>query len=155
MLPTGPLVVVAWLGQCVAGLSSNMVATKLPRDISAWAANGFVQATLIPAPGPIDSGDGRMAYVQIDAWAVSVASDGSAGTTPAVGKANVLAELVMRATEDDAQRPFFGKPVVMPAGFDPARVLAVWPMTEPSVIPDDPSGYGRVTFDLALKWARI
>lgn len=155
-LPTGPLVVVAWLGQCVTGLAPGSVATRLPRDTSAWAATGFVQATLIPAPGPIDSGDARFAYVQIDAWGVALGADGSVSATGgARAKANNLAELVMRATEDDAQRTHFGKTLVMPTGYDAARVLAVWPMTEPSEVPDDPTGYARVTFDLALKWARV
>lgn len=154
-LPTGALVAVAWLGQRVNGLAPNMVATTLPRDLSTWAAEGFAQATIIPSPGPIDSGDGRIAYVQVDAWGVNASADGSAVARPAVGKASKIAETIMRALEDDAQREAFGRPVTMPAGYDPVRVLAAWPMTEPSVVPDDPSGYGRVTFDLALKWARL
>jgi hypothetical protein len=152
-LPTGALVAVAWLGQRIDGLSSGMVATKLPRDLSTWAATGFVQASVIPSPGPIDSGDGRLAYVQIDAWGVNVAADGSAGATPALGKATRAAELIMRGLEDDAQ--VFGGTLAMPAGYDAVRVLSAWPMSEPSPVPDDPSGYGRVTFDLALKWARV
>jgi hypothetical protein len=71
-------------------------------------------------------------------------------------KATRLAELVTRATEDEIQRAGgFGRPVDMPANYLAARVQAAYPVTEPSEVPDDPSGYGRVTFDLALDWARI
>lgn len=154
-LPTGALVVTAWLGQCVAGLAPSMVATALPRDLSTWADLGFVQVTILPSAGAVDSGDTRHAYAQIDAWGVATASDGSVTSKPSALKATRLAELIVRACEDDAQRAYFGKPVTMPANYAPARVLVAYPATEPSLITDDPSGYGRVTFDLALEWARI
>lgn len=152
-LPTGALVLVAWLGQRVPGLTDAMVATSLPREISTWADAGFVTATIIPSPAGVDSGDTRHVYAQIDAWAVSMTADGSASSKPPVYKATRLAELVRRATDDDVQT--FGRPVTLPAAYLPARVLAAYAMTEPSPIPDDPSGYARVTLDLALEWARI
>lgn len=155
-LPTSALVAVAWLGQRVPGLTPAMVATKLPREISDWADAGFVQVTIIPAPAEVDVPI-RHAYAQIDAWGVNVKADGSGDMKPAVAKATRLAELIMRATEDDVQRAAggFGRPVTMPANYLAARVQAAYPMTEPSEVPDDPSGFGRVTFDLALDWARI
>lgn len=151
-LPTGPLVAVGWLGQRVPGLAPAMVATRLPRDVATWADAGFVQVTIIPAAGPVDSGDTRRAFAQVDCWGVNVAADGSAGSRPAVAKANRLAELIIRATEDDVQA--FGLPVDMPLHYLPARVLAAYPSTEPSEVADDPSGYGRVTLDLVLDWVR-
>jgi hypothetical protein len=154
-LPTGALVVVAWLGQCVDGLTSGMVATSLPRDLTTWAEAGFVQVTMMPSAAGVDSGDTRHAYAQIDAWGIATASDGSVTSKPSVGKATRLAELIIRGCEDDAQRDHFGKPVTLPADYLPARVLVAYPVTEPSPVPDDPSGYGRVTFDLALEWARL
>lgn len=154
-LPTAPLVAVAWLGQRVPGLAPGMVATRLPRDVATWADAGFVQVTVIPGAGPIDSGDARGIYAQVDCWAVNLSPDGSVGTRPAVNKANRLAELILRACEDDVQAAAFGRPVDMPTNYLPARVLAVYPATEPSEVPDDPSGYGRITLDLVLAWARI
>lgn len=151
-LPTSALVAVAWLGQRVAGLVPAQVATRLPRDVTTWADAGFVQLTIIPGAAEVDI-PVRHAIVQVDAWGVNVASDGSAGTKPAVNKATRLAELVYRATLDDVQ--LFGRPVTMPVNYGAARVQAAYPMTEPSEVPDDPSGYARVTFDLALDWARI
>lgn len=154
-LPTGALVVTAWLGQCVAGILPSQVATSLPRDLSAWADAGFVQVTIIPGTADPDSGAARRAIAQIDAWGATISTDGSVAAKPAVMKATRLAELIVRATEDDAQRDAFGRPVTMPANYLGARVLAAFPMTEPSPVPDDPSGFGRVTFDLALDWARL
>ena len=133
--------------------SPAMVATSLPRDLSTWADEGFVQVTIVPGGVDVDSGATRSAIAQIDAWGVNVAADGSAQGRPAVFKATRLAELIRRASEDDVQ--VFGRPVEMPANYLPARVLAAYPLTDPSPIPDDPSGYGRVTFDFALEWARL
>lgn len=151
-LPTSALVAVAWLGQRVPGIVAGQVATSLPRELSAWADEGFVQVTIIPGIAEVDI-PVRRAIVQVDAWGVNLAADGSAQPKPAVNKATRLAELVYRATLDDVQ--VFGRPVTMPANYLAARVQAAYPMTEPSPVPDDPSGFGRVTFDLALDWARI
>lgn len=153
-LPTSALVVTAWIGQRVTGVSAGQVATKLPRDLASWADEGFVQVTIIPGAAEVDI-PVRKAIAQIDAWGINLASDGSSGSKPAIFKATRLAELVYRATEDDAQRLAFGRPVTMPANYSPARVLAAYPLTEISPVPDDAGEFGRVTFDLALDWARI
>lgn len=152
-LPTTALVAVAWLGQRVPGIAAAQVATRLPRDLATWLDEGFVQVTIIPAAAEVDSGARRRGIAQIDAWGANAATDGSATAKPAVMKATRLAELIMRGMEDAVQS--FGRPVTMPANYAAARVLSVYPMTEPSEVPDDPSGFGRVTFDLALDWARI
>lgn len=155
-LPTSALVAVAWLGQRVPGIVAGQVATRLPRDLATWLDEGFVQVRTIPGAAEVDSGARRRGIAQIDAWGANAATDGSASAKPAVMKATRLAELIIRATEDAVQSVGgFGRPVTMPANYAAARVLSVYPMTEPSEVPDDPSGFGRVTFDLALDWARI
>lgn len=154
-LPTSGLVVMSWLGG-VDGLNPGMVATSLPRDRSVWADAGFVQVTILPSAAGVDSGDTRHAYVQIDAWAVRLEANGiDVSPKRPVARAMRLAELIMHGMEDDEQRARFGRPVTLPADYIPARVLAAYPMTEPSDIPDDPTGYARATFDFALDWARI
>lgn len=154
-LPTSALVAVAWLGQRVPGITSVLVATKLPRDIAAWQDAGFVQVTVVPGSAEVDIPI-RRAILQLDCWGVTVSADGSASAKPAVMKATRLAELILRATEDATQGVGgFGRPVVMPANYLAARVQAAYPLTEPSEVADDPGGYGRVTFDLALDWVRI
>lgn len=151
--PTTALVAVAWLGQRVPAITSAMVATRLPRDTADWADDGFVQATVIPSGVEVDSGGRRLGMVQVDAWGINLKPDGSAVAVPAMQKATRLAELVRRATEDDVQ--VFGRTVEMPTGYLPARVLSCYLVTDPSPVTDDPSGFGRVTFDLALDWVRL
>lgn len=151
--PTAPLVAVAWLSQRVPGVSAGQVATRLPRDTAAWAAAGFVQATVIPSVAPIESGDGRLTVVQVDCWVAKLAADGSVQSKPPIKAAAVLAENVLAATDGAVQD--FGKVITLPEGYNPARVLSVYPMTEPSEVPDDPSGFGRVTLDLAIKWSPL
>ena len=154
-LPTAPLVVVGWLSG-VTGLNAGMVATTLPRDRAAWADEGFVQITMIPSTGPIASGDARIAYVQIDAWAVRLEANGvDVSSKRPVARAARLAELIIRGCEDDAQGSRFGRPVTLPANYLAARALSAWPLTEPTDVLDDPTGYARTTFDLALTWARL
>jgi hypothetical protein len=68
-----------------------MVASSLPRDFTTWADLGFVQYTVIPGLAPVDSGDGRLAMVQIDAWAVQV-SNGTVSEKRPLGRAWRLGE---------------------------------------------------------------
>lgn len=153
-LPTGALVIVAWLGQRVPGIVPGQVATKLPRELSTWSDAGFVQVTIIPGSAEVDI-PVRHGIAQLDFWGINLAPDGSSGAKPAVLKASRLAELAFRATDDDVQRSSFGKPVTMPTNYLGARVQSVYPMTEPAEVPDDPSGFGHVTFDLAFDWTRL
>lgn len=154
-LPNSSLVVQAWLGQRVPGIVAGQVSTRLPRELTAWAAEGFVQVTIIPTPAEVDI-PVRHAFAQIDAWAVALSPDGSVAAKPPVNLAWRLANLIARATEDDTQRlGGFGRQVTLPVDYVPARVQAAYLMTEPSEVPDDPAGYARVTLDLALDWARI
>lgn len=148
--PTTSLVAVAWLSQRVAGLSADMVATKLPRDVTAWAAVGFVQVTPITGAPDVDL-PVRRPLCQVDAWAVALDAAGNVTTKPPIHKANRLAELVRLGTEDQQQ---YGKLVTLPTDYQSARVLSAYMLTEPSIVPDDPSGYARVTFDLAIDWTR-
>lgn len=154
-LPNSSLVVQAWIGQRVPGIVSSQVASRLPRDNAAWAAEGFVQVTIVPTPAEVDI-PVRHAYAQVDAWAVALASDGSVSSKRPVNLAWRLANLIVRATEDDTQRVGgFGREVTLPPDYVSARVQAAYVQTEPAEIPDDPSGYARVSFDLALDWARL
>lgn len=144
--PTSPLVAVAWLGQRVPGLAPGIVATRLPRDLAAWADLGFVQATVITGTPDVDVPI-RRALVQIDAWAHS-----PDGVRPPVNKAARLAELVRVATELPTAR--YSSPVEMPANYAGAVVLSAYVVTEPYEVTDDPSGFARISLDLVLEWAR-
>lgn len=144
-LPTSPVVAIAWL-RSRAGIVPGQVATKLPRELAEWADLGFVQATVIT--GSVDDDlRVRSPLIQLDAWAHSTDS-----VKPPVGKAARLAELVLKATESDAQA--YGQTIDLGPNYLPARVLAAHSPTEPSVVEGDPSGFARVTFDFVLTWVR-
>lgn len=151
--PTSALVAVAWLRQRVTGISAGQVATKLPRDMTTWSDEGFVQATVISGSPDVDI-PVRRALVQVDCWAVALDAGGNVTTSPPVAKATRLAELIMDiVTRPEMQQ--YGREVTMPANYLPARVLSVYPLTEPAEVPDDPSSFARVTLDLAIDWARV
>lgn len=150
--PTNALVAAAWIGQRVPGIDPGQVATRLPRNLASWAELGFVQVTPIAGTPDIDLGV-RKPVVQVDAYAVTLGADGGAvSTKPPVKQANYLAELVRIGTELPEAR--YSSPVTMPANYAPAIVLSAYPVSEVVEVPGDPSGYARVTFDLAIDWVR-
>jgi len=149
--PTNAIVTVAWLSQRVTGFTEAMVATRLPRKAVDWAATGFIQVTPITGVPDVDI-PVRHPVVQVDCWAVKLDAEGNITNKPPVGRANVLAERVRIATEDGA---LYGARVTTPAGYENAIVLSAYPLTEPVEITDDPSGYARITLDLALDWVRV
>lgn len=149
--PTNALVAAAWVGQRVPGIAEAMVATKLPRDPAAWAELGFVQITPITGSPEIDVPI-RRPLVQIDCYAVTLDAGGTVSTKPPIGKANRLAELIRVGTELPSAK--YSSPVTLPAIYGGAIVLSAYPLTEPTEVTEDPAGYARVTFDLAIDWVR-
>lgn len=149
--PTNAIVAAAWVAQRVPGFTTDMVATRLPRKTIEWAATGFVQVTPITGVPDVDI-PVRHPVVQVDAWAVKLDAEGNVTNKPPIGQANVLAERVRIATEEGA---LYNSKVITPAGYEDAIVLSAYPLTEPVEMPDDPSGYARFTFDLALDWVRV
>lgn len=149
--PTSALVVCAWIAENVPGVTAAMVATALPRDPQAWASTGFVQVTIVPGAADVD-GLVRNVYAQVDCWAATLDAAGTVSQKRPVHRANGLAEAIRVATEERSAQ--YGRPVTLPAGYSGARVLSWYTTTEPNSVPDDPSGYARVTFDLVLTWAR-
>lgn len=146
--PTNELVAVAWLSQRVAGLTSSMVATSLPKDTSTWADEGFLQVQAIPGGTPDIDTFLRRPVFQLDGWACSPSS-----AKPPWNLANRLLELVRVATED-AQAGHYGKAVTLPDSYGAARVQSAYLIGEPRRILDDEAGYARFTVDLAIDWVR-
>lgn len=142
-LPMSDAVVVALI-KTFPGTPPLGVATSLPGDAGSWADLGFIQVASVGG-SPLTHVPVRVPVLQVDCWASNVNSQ-----KPAWSKAGNLAEVVVNATYD-----FEPLRVTLPETFYPARVLSCWPVTEPRRIPGDPSGFARVTFDLAVKWAVI
>lgn len=145
--PTSQVVLEAWLAQRVDGLDASMVGANLPKDPKAWATAGFLQARTIVGGTPLVDIPLRRPVFQLDAWAAKAGSN-----RPPWGTANRLVELVRIATEADAA--LYGRPVTLPTGYGPARVQAVYLLTEPRQINNDPSGYARFTMSIACDWLR-
>lgn len=144
--PTNALVAVAWIGQHVEGVTPDMVATSLPRDLSTWAALGFVQVTILPRTADVN-GLRRLPVVQVDAWAHTPDN-----VKPPVAKANGLAENVFAAASSLER---YGRTLTVKANYRNAYILGAYPLTEPAEVPGDPSGFARATFDMALDWAPL
>ncbi len=149
--PTNELVAVAWLAQRVTGLTADIVGTGLPKDTTKWADTGFLQVQALPSGMAEVDIPLRRPRLQLDAWATANPSGSASSNKPPWNLANRLLELVRIATED-AQTGHYGKPVELPENYAPARVQAVYLITEPMRVLADPSGYARFTADLAVDW---
>lgn len=144
--PTAERVAVAWLG-AVDGLAPDYVGAELPSDPSTWLESGFVQVQAIPGGAPdVDTPQWRRAVVQVDTWAAG----GASSITPRWNLAAHLAEHIRDAIEAQA----YGQVIDLGPHYYPARVQAVYFVTEPRRVLDDPSGYARFTTDLAVDWVR-
>lgn len=141
--PNTDLVAMAWLVQRV-GLDAGMVAGSLPA-VASWLDEGFVTVQTIPGTQPNVDIPVRRPIVQIDTWGAG----GVQTAKPHWPKAYRLAELIRLATEDGQ---VYGQAVTLPADYTGVRVQAAYLVAEPSKVPGDPSGYARVTLDLALDW---
>lgn len=150
--PTSDLVAVAWLVEYVPELVAAMVGTALPKDTTKWAATGFLQATSVPGGRTPDIDVPlRRPVVQLDAWATANTSGTASSIKPPWNLAAELLEHVRIATED-AQTGHYGKPLVVKANYLDVRVQAVYLLSEPSKVLNDPSGYAHLTADLAIDW---
>lgn len=168
--PVPALVGVAWL-KAVLGFAA--IATDLPQPGTdgtlSWASSptvdgGFVTCRpLVPAGPGIDVPQRRHSVFQLDAWA----SAGGSSNKPPWNRADDLGERIRLAHEDrgnvygvyslsgvadiSVRSPFT---LALPNNHDAARVLAAYLISEPTRVEADPSGYARVTTDLAVDWVR-
>ena len=142
--PNAEILTVAWV-KTIPNVPSTAVGTSLPGNNAAWATTGFVQVTSIPGGrGNIDT-PLQNAQLQIDCWGNNPNSQ-----KPAWGRAASLAQAVYLAT--------FGYqpvPLTLPALLVPAGIASVYPLTEPSRVAGDESGFARFTFDLNIAWAVV
>lgn len=140
------LVAVAWL-QGADGMEPGQVATTLPTDVSAWAANGFVQICPVVGGSPQLHYALREPVVQVDFYGVNPNSG-----KPPWGKAASLAELAVAATFDTDRMQ---RTLTLLPGYPQARVLTAHFLTEPRRMPSDDASYARYTADLTLHWISL
>lgn len=143
--PTSDLVAVAWLkGLTILG---DRVATELPTtDNASWAASGFTQVTTV---GGAPSIDFLLAnpVVSLDFWAVSLNSG-----RPPWNKANRLAEAARVGMLDHVNVP---RLLVLPAAYNNARVITVYPTIEPRRVRADDAQFARFSMDAVFSWVEV
>lgn len=141
------LVAIAWLGG-VAGLTPSMVASQLPGDNSSWAASGFVTVRATGGRPGLDNAL-RQPVVTVDTWACNPNS-----SKPPWGKANYLAELIMRACypRTDAERVAVSRLLTLPTNYPTARVLSAYAVSEPRRTYADIGDFASFVMDLSLNW---
>lgn len=149
--PTNELVAAAWLALYVPEFTAAMVGSSLPKDTNKWAVSGFVQVSALASGSPLVDLPVRKPIVQVDAWGTANTSDTASSIKPPWNLAAQLIEAIRFATEG-AQTGRYGKSIAVKANYLNARVQAVYLVTEPLRVPDDPSGYARFTVDLAVDW---
>lgn len=152
--PNAELVAQAWLTK-YAVIPAELVSGSLPKpkkdpktgqDLPrTWTR--FLTVRALPAGSPMpELVERRASVLQLDAWAAKPES-----AKPLWGVAMTMLEVIRLATRRDAQT--FGKPLDMPvSGFQTARVLSAYLMTEPTRVENDPSAYAHMTCDLAVDW---
>lgn len=147
--PTTELVAVGWL-KLVPGAPAA-VGTELPgpdsSGVAPWAADGAITVLAV--------GGGRHMYVALRSPIVTVdcwAAPATPSRHPPFGLANQLAETVIAHTYSDGGKEEIDVPL---AGYNDARVLSAWPVSEPRRIPEEGTGYAHYSFDLALHWIEV
>jgi hypothetical protein len=146
--PNARRVAAAWANG-VAGIAPPKDPTTLPRDKTLWAAAGFVQVGPVVGGAPDIHVEQRHTIVEIGTWAVNLNS-----VKPPWGKANTLAELVIRGCYDPrgGGRDVSG---LLPAGFDGARVQTVYPTSEPREFSPTENTAALYKFELAINWTAL
>jgi hypothetical protein len=144
LYPNTELVACAWVGS-LPGLTSDMVATQLPDDNSAWAASGFVTLQIVGGSPNLDV-PMRSPVLEISAWATRPGSN-----KPPWGRANNLIEAVLAGTYAQDQN----RPTVLPGLFPRASVRAAQAVTEPRRVYADPADYARYAMNVQLWWTAL
>lgn len=145
LLPNTELVAKHWLLAAVEGVDAN-VATTLP-DLP-WANDEFIRIASVGGTPEIDN-PLFSGVISVECYAARPGS-----TKPPWGHASNLAMRVVMACY--GQRGLYNPDprvlVSLPAGYGPAQVESVWPVSEVRKAPPDPSQYALYLVDLALTW---
>lgn len=139
---TTVLVAQAWL----KGVVGDIVAARLPRDSSTWAASGFVTVTTVGGSNgmyvPL-----RQPVVAVGCWAVAPESG-----RPPLGKASQLAERIQAACLDHGATP---RLLTLPGTYPQARVLSAYTTYDPREVPADEASYARIDMGVTFNWVEV
>lgn len=145
-LPTAPRVAVTFLRNLVPLLAPG-IATTLPK-IEAFHDGMFVTVNDLPGgAAEIDLPQLRHTVVTISTWGAFPNSD-----VPQWNRAAIVAELLWDALS--GPQPWGGV-IDLGLNYRAARVQAMFAISEPRKVEDDPSAYARYTFDAQIDWAAL
>lgn len=141
--PNSELVAIAWL-KGVPALPTGQVGTTLPADETKYP-NGFLQVAGVGG-SPKANVPVRRPVVRVSCWMPT-------SSKPRFGEAANLAERVIEATFGADGHGQTGRVVFPgPGDYMPARVMSIFPVSEPTRVPD-PAGMARYDVDLELHWS--
>lgn len=116
------------------------VGTTLPEDTTSWA-DGFVQIVVVGG-SPDVYVPVRQPLIQVDVWVPTK------GTKPRWSFANSIAEYILGFLYDTENTQM----LLSLGNYKDALVQVAYPVSEPRRVSNDPAGYARYTFDVALTW---
>lgn len=148
-MPNTDLVAQAWI-RTLPGLPTSSVSAGVP---STMPGSGHVQVFAVGGSPHRDVPE-RMPVLSVDCWARDF-TDQQTGAkyTGMWAKASAIAEAILNACYDTVTKPStVARPVALPAGYDPALVQCVYPLSEPRRVDDPEGGFAHVQFDLQMVW---
>ena len=140
-------VCIQWL-KTLDGIPSDGVGDRLPQDNSTWEASGFITVEAISGSPDIYLPEKHPIF-HLLFWANRANSQRIPW-----GKANNLAELLIRACEVDNHTRYFGH-LTMPDPYENVRVLSGYALTEPRKVTADEGRFACYEMDFQMHWCRV
>lgn len=134
-MSTSTRVVETWL-QTLPFVDSAMVGPTLPADMSVWASSGFWQVTVVGGSPNVDLGT-KEPVLEIACWAATPEA-----TYPPFNRAERMATQVRDAALEARTQGLV----------DNVFLLGITPLTEPMRIPDERTGFARVSLQVMAWW---
>jgi hypothetical protein len=149
--PNAGKIGVAYLRQLVPTLS-NSIATSLPELVTetrkGWPDGLFITVNDLNGGGAdVDLPQIRHAYLTLDVYAAFPDNDNPQWGRAAIGAGMVWDTLTL-------PQPY-GAALDLGADYLAARAQAMYAISEPRKVEDDPSAYARYTFDAQLDWIAL
>lgn len=152
MLANTTLVTKHWLKSLPTGVAG--VATQLPDSsrLKDWASQGYITIDGVVGGSSDPHTTRRDAVVSISCYSVAVDIDGNPKPTRPFTRAAEISEIVIRETI----KLGYGntsREVALPAGYEEAFIIEVYPLTEPRLVPGDTGYFAIYQMDINIIWA--
>jgi hypothetical protein len=141
--PNAEMAMKAW---CLSRPStpSGKVATQLPKNDVDWKDTGFIVVRSVGGSPDVDASL-RHPVLSMSIWTCQPGSQ-----TPPWNMAFGLAEALFDEFYKSDSFPYAADFTSL--GYDSAKIMAGYPLTEPVKVPGNESAYAQVSFDAAIHW---